>query len=70
MLGRVGLYLVTNDFRFSVILKVTIPLKATFNKRPELLFKEREVVQVMNAQTGSRSFGAVSWANAFLGCAD
>ena len=64
------MYLVTDDFRFRIILKVTIPLEATFDKRAELLFKQRKVVQVMNAQTGPRSFGAVSWANAFLGCAD
>ena len=58
--------LVSYDFTLCIVLEVAVALKTTLDELPELGSEGFMIVQMMDAESRSRSFAGVSWANAFL----
>lgn len=64
------LYLVAEDFSFSVILEVAIALETTFHELAKLLCEGVVIEKVVDAKARARRLGRVSRTDASLGRAD
>lgn len=58
--------LIALNFAFSIILKVTISLEATFHEFSKLSSEIIVVEKMMDSKARSRSFARISRANSFL----